>query len=43
MSFIVNRPAKEPGFGLVREEAEGRQVRYRISSYATDKPESERY
>ena len=43
MSFIVNRPAKEPGFGLVREEAEGRQVRYRISSYATDKPEGERY
>ena len=43
MSFIVNRPAQEPGFGLVREEAEGRQVRYRISSYATDKPESERY
>ena len=43
MSFIVNRPAKEPGFGLVRQEAEGRQVRYRISSYATDKPEGERY
>jgi ribulose-bisphosphate carboxylase small chain len=43
MSFIVNRPAKEPGFGLVREEAEGRQVRYRISSYATDKPEGQRY
>ena len=43
MSFIVNRPAKEPGFGLVRDEADGRQVRYRISSYATDKPEGERY
>ena len=43
MSFIVNRPAKEPGFGLVRQEVEGRQVRYRISSYATDKPEGERY
>ena len=43
MSFIVNRPAREPGFGLVRQEAEGRQVRYRISSYATDKPEGERY
>ncbi len=43
MSFIVNRPAKEPGFGLARQEAEGRQVRYRISSYATDKPEGERY
>ena len=43
MSFIVNRPAKEPGFGLARQEVEGRQVRYRISSYATDKPEGERY
>ena len=43
MSYIVNRPKKEPGFGLVREESEGRQIRYRISSYATDKPERERY
>ena len=43
MSFIVNRPTKEPGFGLARTEVEGRQVRYRISSYATDKPEGERY
>jgi len=43
MSFIVNRPANEPGFGLARTEGEGRQVRYRISSYATDKPEGERY
>ncbi len=43
MSFIVNRPAKEPGFGLARTEAEGRQIRYRISSYATDKAEGERY
>ena len=43
MSFIVNRPPQEPGFGLARTEVEGRQVRYRISSYATDKPEGERY
>ena len=43
MSFIVNRPANEPGFGLARQEMDGRQVRYRISSYATDKPEGERY
>lgn len=43
MSFIVNRPAKEPGFGLARQEVEGRSIRYRISSYATDKPEGERY
>lgn len=43
MSFIVNRPTNEPGFGLSRTEVEGRQVRYRIHSYATDKPEGERY
>jgi ribulose-bisphosphate carboxylase small chain len=43
MSFIVNRPKKEPGFGLAREEGAGRQIHYRISSYATDKPEGERY
>ena len=43
MSYIVNRPKKEPGFGLAREEGDGRQIRYRISSYATDKPEGERY
>jgi ribulose-bisphosphate carboxylase small chain len=43
MSYIVNRPKNEPGFGLVRTEGEGRNVRYRVSSYATDKPEGERY
>lgn len=43
MSYIVNRPSNEPGFGLARTEGAGRQVHYRISSYATDKPEGERY
>jgi ribulose-bisphosphate carboxylase small chain len=43
MSFIVNRPKKEPGFGLSRQEGEGRSIRYTVHSYATDKPESERY
>jgi|TARA_B110000908_G_scaffold5543_1_gene7093 ribulose-bisphosphate carboxylase small chain len=43
MSYIVNRPKNEPGFRLVREEGEGRSVRYTIHSYATDKPEGERY
>jgi ribulose-bisphosphate carboxylase small chain len=43
MSYIVNRPQKEPGFGLAREEGAGRQIHYRISSYATDRPEGERY
>jgi ribulose-bisphosphate carboxylase small chain len=43
LSFIVGRPAREPGFGLVREEGPGRSVRYTIRSYATDQPEGERY
>jgi len=43
MSYIVNRPKQEPGFGLARTEGSGRQIRYRVSSYATDKPEGERY
>ena len=43
MSYIVNRPKNEPGFGLVRQETEGRNIRYTIHSYATDKPEGERY
>jgi ribulose-bisphosphate carboxylase small chain len=43
MSYIVNRPKNEPGFRLDRQEVDGRSVRYTIHSYATDKPESERY
>ncbi len=43
MSYIVNRPKNEPGFGLVRQEIQGRNIRYTIHSYATDKPEGERY
>ncbi len=43
LSFIVNRPAKEPGFRLDRQEASGRSIRYTLHSYATDKPEGERY
>lgn len=44
MSFIVNRPAHEPGFRLVREEREGRAVRYSVESYAVSaKPEGSRY
>jgi ribulose-bisphosphate carboxylase small chain len=43
MSFIVNRPGTEPGFGLVRQEVDGRAIRYTVHSYATDKPENERY
>jgi ribulose-bisphosphate carboxylase small chain len=43
MSYIVNRPKKEPGFGLARQEIGGRQIQYTVHSYATDKPEGERY
>jgi len=28
MSFIVNRPQHEPGFGLARQEGHGRTIRY---------------
>lgn len=43
LSFIVNRPDREPGFALSREEGPGRTVRYTTRSYATDRPEGERY
>ena len=43
MSYIVNRPKSEPGFGLTRQEIGGRQIQYTVHSYATDKPEGERY
>ena len=43
LSFIVNRPAREPGFELIRAEAAGRDVRYTLRSYATGRPEGERY
>jgi ribulose-bisphosphate carboxylase small chain len=34
MSFIVNRPAVEPGFRMIRTEEAGRAIRYSIESYA---------
>ena len=34
LSFIVNRPADEPGFRLLRTEAEGRVQRYSIERRA---------
>ena len=43
MSFMVQRPAHEPGFELVRAEGPGRQVRYTLRSYATARPSGERY
>ncbi|MGD0195263.1 MAG: ribulose bisphosphate carboxylase small subunit [Candidatus Dormibacteria bacterium] len=43
LSFIVQRPADEPGFRLERQEGADRQVRYTLHSYATDRPSGERY
>ncbi|WP_028312161.1 ribulose bisphosphate carboxylase small subunit [Derxia gummosa] len=43
MSFIVNRPAVEPGFHIERTEVNGRTQHYAIRSYASDLPERERY
>ena len=43
MSFIVQRPKHEPGFGLQRTEEHGRVIRYTTVSYATNKPAGERY
>jgi ribulose-bisphosphate carboxylase small chain len=34
MSFIVKRPAKEPGFYLDRTEGPGRMIRYTVKSYS---------
>nr|YP_010338439.1 ribulose-1,5-bisphosphate carboxylase/oxygenase small subunit [Rhodaphanes brevistipitata]UNJ18389.1 ribulose-1,5-bisphosphate carboxylase/oxygenase small subunit [Rhodaphanes brevistipitata] len=43
LSFIIQRPAAEPGFLLTRQEVDGRLQRYSIHSYATEKPEGNRY
>ena len=43
LSFIVHRPKQEPGFGVSRQEVNGRNIRYTIHSYATDKPVGSRY
>jgi ribulose-bisphosphate carboxylase small chain len=43
MSFIVQRPDREPGFELVRAEGPGRAVRYTLRSYATGLPRGQRY
>jgi ribulose-bisphosphate carboxylase small chain len=43
LSFLVNRPAEEPGFHVERQEVDGRQIRYTTRAYATNRPEGERY
>ncbi len=43
ISFIVNRPAVEPGFRLERQETDGRSLRYTTKAYVVDRPEGQRY
>ena len=44
LSFIVQRPAYEPGFKLVRQETKGRNLVYTLESYSVNaKPGGERY
>jgi ribulose-bisphosphate carboxylase small chain len=43
LSFIVNRPADEPGFRLERQEGPDRQIRYMLHPYAADRPPGRRH
>lgn len=43
MSFLVQRPAHEPGFVLERVEGPDRTQRYSVKSYATTRPTGDRY
>jgi ribulose-bisphosphate carboxylase small chain len=43
LSFIVNRPANEPGLHLRRTEDHDRVQRYSVHSYATESPVGRRY
>jgi ribulose-bisphosphate carboxylase small chain len=44
ISFIVQRPAYEPGFKLTRQETQGRNLVYTIDSYScVSKGSGERY
>jgi ribulose-bisphosphate carboxylase small chain len=43
LSFIVNRPAHEPGFRIDRSESHDRVQRYSLHSYATEAPAGHRY
>jgi ribulose-bisphosphate carboxylase small chain len=43
MFFIVQRPEYEPGFELVRADGKGRMMHYTLRSYATSRPQGQRY
>jgi ribulose-bisphosphate carboxylase small chain len=42
-SFIVQRPAEEPGFRLDRAEGSDRRIGYNTFAYATEQPPGRRY
>ncbi len=43
LSFLVQRPAAEPGFRVDRQHGPGRTNRYVTHSYAAERPHGERY
>ena len=43
LSFLVQRPATEPGFRIERSSGPGRTVGYRLHPYSSDRPLGERY
>lgn len=43
ISFVVHRPAAEPGFRLERADAHDRVIRYSLHPYAADDPAGQRY
>jgi ribulose-bisphosphate carboxylase small chain len=43
LSFIVNRPPKEPGYRLERQGGRSRNIAYKIQPYAVERPAGERY
>ncbi len=43
LSFIVARPADEPGFRLDRQEGADRRIRYTAHAYAAERPAGRRY
>ena len=43
LSFIVQRPAEEPGFHLDRTEESDRRIRYSVHSYPAQQPAGRRY
>jgi len=43
LQFIVQRPPHEPGYRLVRQDANDRVIRYTMEPYAAMKPHGDRY